>query len=131
MIKIFTNNFVKNSFYLYLTNFFDSILLLLILPFIARIFGPTIIGEIGLSQSIGLIYLIIIEYGFNVTATKRIATKNDNESIRLLVGQIYSFKLLLIPIIILSNFVLININSVFNEKPFLLIIVTIDVFFRV
>ena len=130
MIKIFTNNFVKNSFYLYLTNFFDSILLLLILPFIARIFGPTIIGEIGLSQSIGLIYLIIIEYGFNVTATKRIATKNDNESIRLLVGQIYSFKLLLIPIIILSNFVLININSVFNEKPFLLIIVTIDVIFQ-
>ena len=70
MIKVLNNSFVKNSFYLYLTNFFDSILLILILPFVARIFGPTIIGEIGLTQSIGLIYLIIIEYGFNVTITK-------------------------------------------------------------
>ena len=131
MIKVLNNSFVKNSFYLYLTNFFDSILLILILPFVARIFGPTIIGEIGLAQSIGLIYLIIIEYGFNVTATKKIAIKSDKDSIALLIGQIYSFKLLLIPLIILSNLILIYIHPLFSDKPLLLLIVTFDAFFRV
>ena len=130
MIKVLNNSFVKNSFYLYLTNFFDSILLILILPFVARIFGPTIIGEIGLAQSIGLIYLIIIEYGFNVTATKKIAIKSDKDSIALLIGQIYSFKLLLIPLIILSNLILIYIHPLFSDKPLLLLIVTFDAFFQ-
>ena len=90
----FFNNFkhplVANPlFYLYFSNFSDSILLLLLLPFIARKFGPSTIGEIGLSQSISLIFLIILEYGFAVSATKSIASSNSHKNDNILIGQIF------------------------------------------
>ena len=65
-----------------------------------------------------------------MTATKKIAIKSDKDSIALLIGQIYSFKLLLIPLIILSNLILIYIHPLFSDKPLLLLIVTFDAFFR-
>ena len=119
-----------NPLYLYFSNFSDSILLLLLLPFIARIFGPTMLGEIGLSQSIGLIFLIILEYGFAVSATKSIASNNDFYKHSFLIGQIFSFKFYLLPIIIFLAYIISIIHPIFINKPYLLIISTIDAIFQ-
>ena len=130
----FLNNFnrplITNPFYLYFSNFSDSILLLLLLPFLARIFGPTNIGEIGLSQSIGLIFLIILEYGFAVSATKSIASHTSLSKDKFLVGQIFSFKLYLLPVIIFFAYLISVIHPVFINKPYLIIISTIDIIFQ-
>ena len=130
----FLNNFnrslITNPFYLYFSNFSDSILLLLLLPFLARIFGPTNIGEIGLSQSIGLIFLIILEYGFAVSATKSIASNTSLAKDKFLVGQIFSFKLYLLPVIIFFAYLISVIHPVFINKPYLIIISTIDIIFQ-
>lgn len=60
MVSKFTQNIrhplVANSFYLYLAHFADYLLLLLILPFIARVLGPSALGEVGLAQTFGLFY---------------------------------------------------------------------------
>ena len=130
----FLNNFnrplITNPFYLYFSNFSDSILLLLLLPFLARIFGPINIGEIGLSQSIGLIFLIILEYGFAVSATKSIASNTSLAKDKFLVGQIFSFKLYLLPVIIFFAYLISVIHPVFINKPYLIIISTIDIIFQ-
>lgn len=130
----FFNNYnrpiLRNPFYLYFSNFSDSILLLLLLPFVARIFGPINIGEIGLSQSIGLIFLIILEYGFAVSATKSIASNSDLDRDKFLIGQIFSFKLYLLPVIIFFAYLISVLHPVFINKPYLIVISTIDIIFQ-
>ncbi len=130
----FFNNYnrplLTNPLYLYFSNFSDSILLLLLLPFVARIFGPTNIGEIGLSQSIGLIFLIILEYGFAVSATKSIASNSNIDRDKFLIGQIFSFKLYLLPVIIFFAYLISVLHPVFINKPYLIIISTIDIIFQ-
>ncbi|MFL3051559.1 MAG: oligosaccharide flippase family protein [Candidatus Neomarinimicrobiota bacterium] len=131
--KIYNNSkhpLFTNPLYLYFSNFSDSILLIFLLPFIARIFGPTMLGEIGLSQSIGLIFLIILEYGFAVSATKSIASNNDVYKDNFLIGQIFSFKLYLIPIIIFLAYIISILHPIFINKPYLLFISTIDAIFQ-
>ncbi len=128
-IKPYTR-LLKNPSYLYLSNFSDSILLLLLLPIVARIFGPNIFGEIGLAQSLGFIFLIILEYGFTVSGTKEIANNNNIVSNRLLASQIYSFKLHLLPIVFTMNYIICLVHPIFIEKPYLIIISTLDVVFQ-
>ena len=134
MLSKIYNNYkhplIANPLYLYFSNFSDSILLLLLLPFVARIFGPTMLGEIGLSQSIGLIFLIILEYGFTVSATKSIASNNNVYKDNFLIGQIFSFKLYLLPIIIFLAYLISILHPIFINKPYLLIISTIDAIFQ-
>tara|TARA_Y100000768_G_C23975369_1_gene682752 strand:- start:960 stop:2204 length:1245 start_codon:yes stop_codon:yes gene_type:complete len=134
MYPKFLNNFkrpqITNPLYLYFSNFSDSILLLLLLPFLARIFGPTNIGEIGLSQSISLIFLIILEYGFAVSATKSIASNTNLDKDKFLIGQIFSFKLYLLPVIIFLAYLISVLHPVFINKPYLIIISTIDIIFQ-
>ena len=121
---------ITNPLYLYFSNFSDSILLLLLLPFLARIFGPTNIGEIGLSQSISLIFLIILEYGFAVSATKSIASNTNLAKEKSLIGQIFSFKFYLLPVIIFFAYLISVLHPVFINKPYLIIISTIDIIFQ-
>ena len=130
--KFFKNNRVllTNPFYLYFSNFSDSILLILLLPFVARIFGPINIGEIGISQSIGLIFLIILDYGFAVSATKSIASSNNLVEDKFLIGQIFSFKLYLLPVIIFFAYLISFLHPVFIKKPYLIALSTIDIIFQ-
>ena len=85
---------VANSFYLYLAHFADYLLALIILPFIARVLGPEELGYIGLAQTFGIFILLIMEFGFPLMATREVAReKNNPENIKILIGQIFSFKL--------------------------------------
>tara|TARA_Y100000768_G_C23982331_1_gene686611 strand:- start:1609 stop:2757 length:1149 start_codon:yes stop_codon:yes gene_type:complete len=102
----------------------------LLLPIIARIFGPNIIGEIGLAQSIGFIFLIVLEYGFSISGTKKVANESNILSNQMLAGQIYSFKLYLLPIVFAITYILCLVHPIFIKKPYLLIISTIDVVFQ-
>ena len=105
-IKVPNHHLLKNPIYLYLSNFSDSLLLFLILPVVARIFGPNVIGEIGLAQSIGFIFLITLEYGFTVSATKKMANDSSALSNRVLASQIYSFKLYLLPVVFAMTYIM-------------------------
>ena len=69
---------VANSFYLYLAHFADYLLLLLILPFIARVLGPSALGEVGLAQTFGLFILLLMEFGFPLMATRQVARIKDD-----------------------------------------------------
>ena len=58
-----SNPLVTNSFYLYMAHFADYLLLLLVLPFIARALGPIALGNIGLAQTFGLLVMLSLELG--------------------------------------------------------------------
>ena len=70
---------VANSFYLYSAHFADYLLSFLILPFIARKLGPQSLGEVALAQTFGIFCLLFMEFGFSLTATRKVATLRENK----------------------------------------------------
>ena len=115
---------IKNSFYLYLANFADYLLALIILPFIARALGPEQLGYVGLAQTFGIFILLIMEFGSPLMVTRQVAKeKNNPNEIKLLIGQIFSFKLFLIPIIIIISIIITLIVPIFYKYPYYVLIV--------
>ena len=122
---------VANSFYLYLSHFADYLLLLIVLPFISRALGPITLGTIGLAQTFGLLVLLILEFGFSITATREIALNpNDKAKIQKLAGKIFSFKIYLIPIITFFSLIIIFVHPIFFYQPELLILSVIAAIFQ-
>jgi len=122
---------VANSFYLYLAHFSDYLLALFILPFIARVLGPEELGYVGLAQTFGIFILLIMEFGFPLMATREVAReKNNPENIKILIGQIFSFKLFLIPGILILSAIVILMVPVFHENPHYVFIVVIGSIFQ-
>jgi len=122
---------VTNSFYLYLAHFSDYLLALIILPFIARVLGPEELGYVGLAQTFGIFILLIMEFGFPLMATREVAReKNNPENIKILIGQIFSFKLFLIPVILILSTIVILMVPIFHENPHYVFIVVIGSIFQ-
>ena len=122
---------LKNSFYLYISHFADYLFSILILPFIARILGPNELGHIVLAQTFGLLILIIMEFGFSLTATREVAIlKDEKEALGEYLGKVFSFKLLLIPVVIILSFILIISFSGFQARSHYILIVLIGSIFQ-
>ena len=114
---------VANSFYLYSAHFADYLLLLFVLPFITRALGPVVFGHIGLAQTFALLVMLVLEFGFSITATRQVANNRNNKlNIQLLAGQVFSFKIILLPIIIFLTIIITLIHPIFFYNPELLII---------
>ena len=122
-LSSFRKPLIKNSFYLYIVHFADYLLLLFILPFISRALGPTALGHIGLAQTFGLLVMMFLEFGFSITAMRQISSNINNESkIQLVASEVFSFKIFLVPIVILCSLLIIFSHPVFFYQPELIII---------
>jgi polysaccharide transporter, PST family len=122
MLNIFyskiNKSIVKNSFYLYLGHFADYLLSLLILPLIARILGPKELGYVLFAQTFSLFLLLIMEFGFSLTATRKIAKIKKQKTVLIkYIGNIFLFKFFLIPLIVLLSFIVILVTPAFQLKP--------------
>ena len=85
---------LTNSFYLYLSHFADYILALFLLPFIARSIGAIEFGKIGLTQTFGMLIILLMEFGSSLMATREVARlKKDKPNLKHFIEQlITSFK---------------------------------------
>ncbi len=85
---------VLNSFfYLSLVQLTNFLLPLIILPFLIRVVGIEKVGIIALVQALMSYFIIIIDYGFNLTATRDIAlSNNDREKQSLVVSRVLVLK---------------------------------------
>ncbi len=105
----------------YLINFSDYLLSLIILPFLARTISMEGVGLLGLANTLGVVCLLVMEYGFSLSATREIAS-NDNENLSLLVSKVFITKLILIiPCLIISicSFLIV---PIFDKYLFLIIL---------
>ena len=135
MVSKFTQNIrhplVANSFYLYLAHFADYLLLLLILPFIARVLGPSALGEVGLAQTFGLFILLLMEFGFPLMATRQVARiQDDVKELKDFVGELFMFKLILIPVALFLSFLAICAVPVFKNNPHYILITLLGAIFQ-
>lgn len=99
--KRLVNNFISLSV-LQLANY---VLPFVTIPYLVRVIGPENFGIIAFSQAITQYFIILTDYGFNLSATRKIAINRDKKHI---VSTIYSsvlaakFILLLLSLLILS-----------------------------
>ena len=92
-----------NSLAFYLVNLSDYFISLILLPFLARTILVEGIGIMGLASILGAVCVLIMEYGFSLSATREIALKDKKKNF--IVSKVYSSKLLLtIPCIIICSF---------------------------
>ena len=125
------NSFVNNSAFLYLYNFSDYLITFFLLPFIVRALGAEEFGKIGLAQTFGILIVLIIEFGSPLVSTREIAKiKNKSNGLLKYIGEIITFKILLIPLTFLITFIAISFIPIFTSNPEYILIVLIGSIFQ-
>ena len=129
--RFFKNKILSNSFYLYLSHFADYILLLIFLPFIAHSLGVEEFGKISLAQTFGIFLILFFEFGSPLVLIREVSVKKENQSeLDLLIGKVFLFKLLIVPISIIIGLITLTLVPIFNANPSYLFIVSIGAFFQ-
>jgi PST family polysaccharide transporter len=112
--KIIAKNYVALLF-IQGTNF---ILPLIIFPYLVRTLGSEKYGLVMVAQSVALFLTIIVDFGFNISATREVANlKNDKEKLSQFYWNVFSIKLALIIVTFLLLLGLIICVDKFSVDP--------------
>jgi polysaccharide transporter, PST family len=107
-------NLLRNFVSLVILQGSNYILPLVTLPYLVRVLGPTNYGAIGFSQSLVAYFIMLTDYGFNLSATKAISIHRED---RKKVSEIFS-AVMLIKILFLIAFFLIYLLIVISFERF-------------
>jgi len=90
-------NIAKNYVALLFIQGTNFILPLIIFPYLVRTLGLEKYGLVMVAQSVAVFLTIIVDFGFNISATREVANlKNDKEKLSQFYWNVFSIKLVLI-----------------------------------
>ena len=96
ILKLFKSRFFSNSVWLYLLQIFNTVMPLLTLPYVTRIFGAERYGVFSIAFNIYGYIQVIIEYGFIMSATRKMAINpNDMNMASRLFSSVFIARILL------------------------------------
>lgn len=72
----------KNTLYLYALTASNYLFGIASIPYLTRILGPSVYGNLGFAMAIGTYFNIIIDFGFILSGTKKV-TENRNDIVEL------------------------------------------------
>jgi PST family polysaccharide transporter len=114
--RLLTKNFLSLSF----VQAINSMLQLLVIPFVIGIVGADGFGVIAVAQVVMFYLSTLTDYGFNQTATRSIATsKEDHPQVSLIFFTVFFTRLMLCLFAFLILIVLVNTVTIFKENSFL------------
>jgi len=86
----------KNAASLYIIQFANYILPLITIPYLVRVLGPAGFGVVAFGQSLIGYFIIFVDYGFALSATRKISVeRNDPIAVSRTVFNVWSAKVLL------------------------------------
>jgi PST family polysaccharide transporter len=91
----FQKKSVKNGIWLYLLQFFNTILPLITIPYITRILGATQYGVFSIVLNIVTYLQVIVEFGFGLSATRKVALSDNDRNLNKLFTAVTCSRLLL------------------------------------
>lgn len=87
---------IQNFSYLSILQIFSILLPLVTYPYLIRVLGAETYGVIIFAQAIVMYFSIVINFGFNISATKDVAeNKRDNIKLNEIVSSVFSIKIIL------------------------------------
>jgi|GEM_PF-2371867 len=95
--KLLANRLARDTAVLFGVQIVGYILPLILLPYLARVLGPSNFGLLGLGTALILYFGVIVEYGFAVIGTRKVAiAQGDNEEISRIYVTIMTCRLTLL-----------------------------------
>jgi PST family polysaccharide transporter len=96
VLNILKHPVTRNALFLYGVQFSSYVFPLITLPFLSRVLNPDGFGLIAFAQSFIWYFVSVTEYGFNLTATRRVAVEQDDpEAVTLTFNSVLAAKALL------------------------------------
>jgi PST family polysaccharide transporter len=77
--QVLTHPVTQNSLSLFIVQIARYILSLITIPYLARVLGPELWGLVIFTQASAHWLVVLLDYGFNLSATREIARYRDNE----------------------------------------------------
>jgi PST family polysaccharide transporter len=75
---VLRSSVVKNAASLYIIQFANYILPLIVLPYLVRVLGPARFGVVAFGQSLIAYFALFVDYGFGLSATRKISVQRDD-----------------------------------------------------
>lgn len=111
----------KNISYLSLAQIANYVLPLAVIPYITRTVGPSNYGLVEFATVVLLYFIVIADYSFNVTATRRIAANiSDKQEVSQIFSAVMGAKGLLFGVSLVIFGILVTVIPTFREKALLL-----------
>ncbi|MCI6092547.1 flippase [bacterium] len=90
-VSLIKKKAVKNGIWMYALQFFNTIVPLLTLPYITRILGSSEYGKFTIALNMLGYFQVVVEYGFGMSATRKVALEEDGLDIhKLFSAVVYS-----------------------------------------
>ncbi|RFU60992.1 flippase [Bacillus sp. V59.32b] len=122
-IKIlFSSKVMKNGSWLYILQIFNTLAPLLTLPYITRVLGASQFGVFSFSLNLIGYFQVIVEYGFNLSGSRKVAVARDKEEVERIYSAIMTSKVILCVATFFLMLLICQILSV-NEMQFISMIV--------
>ncbi len=114
-------DWLRSAAFLTVIQLANQLIPLISIPYLATVLGPAGWGRLAIAQSFGLYLTTILEYGFNLSATREIATAPHREAIARIAGRVLAAQAglylagALLAALILPRF------AIFREDPLLIL----------
>ena len=119
--RFWSNGLVQNAVALYGIQFGRKLAPLVIIPFLARTLGPVGWGTVAFTQSLGEFIVLVIEFGFNLSATREIARNRESkEMCSQIMAGVMGAQIVLALTAVLIAIVLSNWIPILRDNPRLL-----------
>jgi PST family polysaccharide transporter len=93
--QCFKSTVIKNGMWLYVLQLFNTLVPLLTLPYIIRILGSEQYGVFAYALNIVGYFLVFVEYGFNLSGSRKVVMAKDKPEIEKIYSSIMICKLVL------------------------------------
>ena len=70
---------VRNGAWLYLLQFFNTVVPLVTLPYVTRVLGASGYGVFSIALNVVGYFQVVVEYGFGMSATRKVATEETGD----------------------------------------------------
>lgn len=117
--KINSSSLFKNGVWLYILQFFQMIMPFITLPYVTRILGVEQYGGFSIALNIIMYFSVVVEYGFNLSGTRKIALADREDYDNIYSGIMLAKGFLCAMSFIALSFLLYFFNYTLNQKKYM------------